>query len=198
MVIGDRDQQPAKQEGAAAKTSEKQPADAVTKEATTPQPPGLATAPSPPVWQGFPAAPAAPSATGVAKPQEAPPGHRIGQILEPALWMVGALLIAAAVVMLVQAWRKRTLATRDSLQEQLAQFRDAFQKGQMSKEEYHRVHSLLTTRIRDKLKTTETTPAKGEQRPPDAPLDDAGTAQSAGRRADAESQEKPAQDNGQV
>src|SRR5260221_13932460 len=111
---------------------------------------GIASAPSSapavpaaPLWQRQQGAPIA-----VQKPaDEEPAGHKVGQILEPALWMVGALLLSAIVLAAIQAWRKRKAAAGDNLQDQLTQFRDAFQKGQMSKEEYHRVHALLTGRI---------------------------------------------------
>jgi hypothetical protein len=154
-----------------------------------PEKTAAASAPTLPIpqEQGFPAAPPAPGGGGVAQQPAEPPGHRIGQILEPALWMVGALLAAAAIVMLVQAWRKRSVAIHDTLQEQLTQFRDAYQKGQMSKEEYHRVHALLTARIREKMKTVAPAPAKPGQEPNPAP-----------DNGDAASQEKPAQDNGEA
>jgi hypothetical protein len=113
-------------------------------------------------------------------------GHRVGQILEPALWMVGALLLSAILLAGIQAWRKRKVAAGDNLQDQLTQFRDAFRKGQMSKEEYQRVHALLTGRIREQIKVTEKETAKPAAEGTPHPSEN-GPA----------SQENPAQGNGQ-
>jgi hypothetical protein len=150
---------------------------ASTPQATQPQ----ATQPAFPMWQQT-----APLSVARMPADREEPGHRIGQILEPALWMVGALLFSATVLMLVQAWKKRSLAARDNLHEQLAQFRDAYQKGEMSKDEYHRVHALLTGRLREKMQADQLSknPAAG----PAALPPETGPA----------SEEKPAQDNGQV
>jgi hypothetical protein len=146
-------------------------------QATQPQ----ATQPAFPMWQ-----PSAPLAVARMPAEREEPGHRIGQILEPALWMVGALLFSATVLMLVQAWKKRSLAARDNLHEQLAQFREAYQKGEMSKDEYHRVHALLTGRLREKMQADQL--SKNPAADPAVPPPETGPA----------SEEKPAQDNGQV
>lgn len=150
----------------------------VKRQPTTPQD----SQPALQLWQ-----PSAPLAIRIAPAErEEPPGHRIGQILEPALWMVGALLFSAIVLMLIQAWKKRSLAVRDGLNEQLTQFRDAYQQGKMSKEEYHRVHALLTGRLRERMRAEQLSqnPAAGSAVPPP--------------KSDPASEEKPAQDNGQA
>ena len=169
-------------EGALKATGDAAKGQATAPQATAPQATApQATQPSASMWQ-----PAPPMAGMRVPAEKEEPGHRIGQILEPALWMVGALLFSAVVLMLVQAWRKRALAARDSLHEQLAQFREAYQKGEMSKEEYHRVHALLTGRLREKMQAERLSqnPAGGQGIPPA----ETGPA----------SEEKPAQDNGQA
>src|SRR5262249_35012724 len=173
---GDKGDGALKATGEAAKGQATAP-QATAPQATAPQ----ATQPAAPMWQP------APPLAGMRVPAEKEePGHRIGQILEPALWMVGALLFSAVVLMLVQAWRKRALAARDSLHEQLAQFREAYQKGEMSKDEYHRVHALLTGRLREKMQAEQL--SKNPAADPAVPPPETGPA----------SEEKPAQDNGQV
>jgi hypothetical protein len=204
MSCRDNDKQVTQTKDAEGKAADRQPADKTSKETTAPQGSAPAGSPAPPPgWPGFQTPPprqdsgAMPVAGGM-KQQEQPPGHRIGQILEPALWTVAFLLLCTAIVVFFQAFRKRSKITKDTLQEQLSQFRDAYEKGQMSKEEYHRVHALLTTRIRDKLKTAENSAAAGaESGAINAAAESAapGTpgATDAGNVA---SQEKTVQDNG--
>jgi hypothetical protein len=87
-------------------------------------------------------------------------GHRIGDILEPGLWLAGSLLLAALCLLLIQrSWRQRVAKTEDSAHDQLARFRSLFEHGQMSREEYDRVHALLSSRIQDKVNPADPAPA---------------------------------------
>jgi hypothetical protein len=63
------------------------------------------------------------------------------------LLLVGAVLLAALILVLIKRWNNES-APRDTAHDQLAHFRDMFQHGEISKEEYQRVHSLLATKIR--------------------------------------------------
>jgi hypothetical protein len=92
----------------------------------------------------------APNAGVPAVPIKQHEPFRVGSILEPALWLVGALVILA----LILAWLKRyqqkdDLENRDSAHQQLAKFRMALDNGEMSEEEFRKVKSLLTEKIRE-------------------------------------------------
>ncbi|SRR5579884_1208513 len=73
----------------------------------------------------------------------------------PVLWttlaLVGALLIGAFVLAVVDRWRKRARPDRLSPGEQLSQFRALYEKGELSREEYERIRTLLGGKIREEL-----------------------------------------------
>lgn len=75
------------------------------------------------------------------------PKFEFGQVLLPALLLVGGILLAALVLILVKKWNQQTIGG-DSPHDQLALFRDVYQHGEMSPEEYKRVHNLLAGKIR--------------------------------------------------
>jgi hypothetical protein len=86
----------------------------------------------------------------VAKPP--PEGFQIGSILFPALWLVGILVIGALVI----AWLKRTrdrsaLTITTTASDQLETFREAYENGEMSREEFLKVKARLTEQLRDPL-----------------------------------------------
>jgi hypothetical protein len=63
------------------------------------------------------------------------------------LILAGALLLAAAILKLVDRWRKRTddaLSAKD----QLAHFQQLHWRGELSKEEFDRIQSILGERVR--------------------------------------------------
>jgi hypothetical protein len=85
------------------------------------------------------------------------------------LILAGALLLAAAILKLVDRWRKRTddaLSAKD----QLAHFQRLHWRGELSKEEFERIQSILGERVRQ-----EEAPASPAA-PPNRP-DKPGTAQ---------------------
>lgn len=92
---------------------------------------------------------------------------RFGQILEPALWLVGALLLAALILLFVQRWQRRSQEPGDPLRDQLTQFRALYEKGEISQEEYERVRGRLLGRFQDKPATTPEPPAGSAS--PDSP-----------------------------
>jgi hypothetical protein len=63
------------------------------------------------------------------------------------LILAGALFLGAAILKLVDRWRKRTddaLSTKD----QLAHFQQLHWRGELSKEEFERIQSVLGERVR--------------------------------------------------
>jgi len=93
-----------------------------------------------------------------------------GDILTPALWLAGALLLAALVfkiIKLIRESQRRQSATDDSVHGQLSHFRKAFERGELSEVEYDRVYKLLTGQVRKQAGLQSEKPA--EAPPADAP-----------------------------
>lgn len=77
-------------------------------------------------------------------------GGQVGQILTPALWMAGVLLAGAILLTILKRIQSRREAAQPvSAQEQLAQFRAARDKGEISADEYQRLKALLAGQIRE-------------------------------------------------
>ncbi len=73
----------------------------------------------------------------------------VGDFVGPALWLIGALLLLALVFWAVGRWRRRE-EKRDDVSEQLTRFRESYEQGEMSEDEYKRVHALLAGKMQDK------------------------------------------------
>jgi hypothetical protein len=72
------------------------------------------------------------------------------------LWLVGALvatlLVGALVLSWVERWRKRQLSDSPvSDIEQMSMYRQMYERGELSKEEYDRVKAKEAQRLRGKL-----------------------------------------------
>jgi hypothetical protein len=68
-----------------------------------------------------------------------------------AVGIVGVILIGAGIIALVDRWRKRPFQARMTASEQLAQFRELFDKGQIQPEEFERIRAILNERIRQEM-----------------------------------------------
>jgi hypothetical protein len=70
----------------------------------------------------------------------------------PVLWtslvLVGALIIGAIVIALVDRWRKRSGAQHLTPGEQLSHFRALYDRGELSREEFERIRNLLGEQLR--------------------------------------------------
>jgi len=66
----------------------------------------------------------------------------------PILFMVGAFLVGAVVIALVQRWRRRNSALSPTASDQLAQFRTLYEQGAISEEEYRRLRNILGGELR--------------------------------------------------
>jgi hypothetical protein len=66
----------------------------------------------------------------------------------PVVYMVGAFLLGAVVIALVQRWRRRSTSLGPSASEQLAQFRSLYEQGAISEEEYRRLRTILGEELR--------------------------------------------------
>jgi hypothetical protein len=88
------------------------------------------------------------------------------RLLWATLALVGALLIGAILVGLVDRWRKRADLDRVNSKNQLAHFRTLYEQGELSLEEFERVQKLLTGRIVKAL-TASTQPVQEVPPAPD-------------------------------
>jgi hypothetical protein len=62
------------------------------------------------------------------------------------------MILASAVVLVwLDRWRKRSGSDRLSAQEQLANFRELYDQGQLSKEEFERIRATLAPQLRREL-----------------------------------------------
>jgi hypothetical protein len=72
------------------------------------------------------------------------------------LWLVGALvatlLVGALMLSWIERWRKRQLSDAPGSDlEQISNYRQMFERGELSKEEYDRIKVKEARRMRDKL-----------------------------------------------
>ena len=88
-----------------------------------------------------------------AVPAAPPPKLSPGELLWAALPLIGILLLGALVLYLFDRWRKRSAGRRDqaACNEQLSHFRSLYERGEMSREEFERVRTLLTGQLRKEL-----------------------------------------------
>lgn len=119
----------------------------------------------------------APTAPAVDAPRETPmpkglpprptvpanPRERIGSMVEPALWLVGALVLGAiGLGVLKRLQQVRPSKPEEELHAQLAAFRAAHLEGEMTTEEYEKVKAKLTPKIKElEAKPPAAQPPKG-------------------------------------
>jgi len=96
---------------------------------------------------------------GTRKPQQGTPSF-----LVPSLYLIGALLVAAAIIALFNRWVRRSPEEPANPSDQLAHFRSLYEKGEISQEEFNQLRSLLGGKIRAQVQEA---PAKPEQAAPD-------------------------------
>jgi hypothetical protein len=93
------------------------------------------------------------------------------QLLWPALALVGALLLGAAVIYCVDLWRKKADLAQASGEDEMTRYRALYESGELSQEEYDRLKALLSGRLRKQLNLSE--PQKSaEVKPPEPPSTD--------------------------
>ena len=64
------------------------------------------------------------------------------------LALVAVILVGALVIYWLDRWRKRSDAERLSANDQLAQFRELYDQGQLSQEEFERIRASLAPQLR--------------------------------------------------
>jgi uncharacterized membrane protein len=100
-------------------------------------------------------------------------GGRI-QLIFLAFGVVTVILIGAGVIEMVKRWRKRPFQARVSASEQLAQFREQYEKGQIIPEDFERIRAVLNERIRQEM---EVSAAPAAPPPPEKPANPNGPPQ---------------------
>jgi len=91
------------------------------------------------------------------------------QLLWYTLAMVGSLLVGAAIVALVDRWRKRREGGGVEPADELARYTALYEKGDLSSDEYERVRKLFKSRIVQKLSTPAQKPPQSEPSASPAP-----------------------------
>jgi hypothetical protein len=72
--------------------------------------------------------------------------------LLPALYLVGALLVGAVTIALVNRWRRQASGPeRSDPSQQLAHFRTLYEQGSISQEEFERLRAVLGGQLRREL-----------------------------------------------
>jgi hypothetical protein len=87
------------------------------------------------------------------------------------LYLSGALIVGALVIVFVNRWRKRAADDRFRASDQMAQFRSLYEKGEISQEEYESLRRVLGGELRRAVrarKGPDAAPAAASP-PPEAP-----------------------------
>ena len=89
----------------------------------------------------------------------------------PRLWWATFILIAVAlifglvVIYLTDRWRRRSGQTRMSTGDQMAHFRELYEKGEISADEYNRIRQHLTVRMTKEWEAAHPRPTNDAPQP---------------------------------
>lgn len=84
--------------------------------------------------------------------------------------LVGGLLLGAVVIGLTDRWRKHRERDQTSATDQLTNFRSLYERGEISREEYERIRSRLSQKIRQELSAPPLPPTNPDKpAAPEAP-----------------------------
>jgi hypothetical protein len=91
------------------------------------------------------------------------------ETLWATLALVGAVLVGALIIWWVDRWRKRSAGGQQSSGDQMTHFRDLYDRGELSPEEFQKIRGLLGERLREDLDIPPAPPPP--ERPHDPPPD---------------------------
>jgi hypothetical protein len=105
----------------------------------------------------------------------------IAQAPSPLLWdprllwltlaLAAAILIGVLLIAWIDRWRKRSGCERLSANEQLANFRELYEQGELNHEEFERIRATLSPQLRQELdgpmSSPEAVPKKGKPTEPE-------------------------------
>jgi hypothetical protein len=79
----------------------------------------------------------------------------------------GAVVVGISVIVIVDRWRRRPVQHSPSVNEQLSEFQALYERGELSREEYDRIRSLLGQRLRREMDVPAAPAAEGTPSPTD-------------------------------
>jgi hypothetical protein len=91
------------------------------------------------------------------------------QLILAAFGIVAVVVVGASLIELAKRWRKRPFQAKMSANEQLAQFREQYEKGQIKPEEFERIRALLNERIRQEMEISKAPAIPAPEEKPDGP-----------------------------
>jgi uncharacterized membrane protein len=77
------------------------------------------------------------------------------QLIWASLGLVGALIVGALLIGLVERWRKRSASSGVTAGDQLSHFRELYARGVLSKEEFDQIRAQLADKLREEMKLNE-------------------------------------------
>ncbi|MBI1914825.1 MAG: SHOCT domain-containing protein [Planctomycetes bacterium] len=90
------------------------------------------------------------------------------QLVWASLGLVGALILGAVLIGLVERWRKRSASAGLTAGDQLSHFRELYARGVLTKEEFEQIRAQLAEKLRAEMQRKEATPAQATA-PPEPP-----------------------------
>jgi hypothetical protein len=96
------------------------------------------------------------------------------QLILAAFGIVAVILVGAGLIELAKRWRKRPFQARLTASQQLAQFRQQFERGEIKPEEFERIRTLLNERIRQEMEVKVALTVTASQEKLDGPNSPAG------------------------
>jgi hypothetical protein len=91
------------------------------------------------------------------------------QLLWLTLFLAAVLLLGALVLIWIDRWRKRPGSERLSANEQLTNFRELYEQGQLSQEEFERIRALLSGQLQHELDLPARRPSTDSEPKPETP-----------------------------
>jgi hypothetical protein len=88
------------------------------------------------------------------------------RFLWASLGLIGILLVGALIIWWADRWRKRTAAPPEGSGDQLSHFRELYERGELSPEEFERIRGLLGQRLRQELDVPPPPPPDGRPAEP--------------------------------
>jgi hypothetical protein len=119
---------------------------------------------SPDFWQG----PQWTLFAQAASPPKPPPTPEVRPLVWLYLVLLAVALVGILVLYFIARWRNRAAQDRLTASDQLSEFRTLYERGEMSREEYERVRSLLGERMRREV-DERTAPAPQHRPTPESP-----------------------------
>jgi hypothetical protein len=105
-----------------------------------------------------------------------PPSLLDPQLLWAMVALITTLLLGAVIFAWLDRWRKRGDRDRLTPTDQLTAFRQSYERGELSQEEYQRIRAKLAPKLRQQvnLPPRPASEATGRRVPPESPVENQG------------------------